>query len=80
VSLTRHYSETKLHLSADNPEFVYVMTCRDCSTYVADIERHDEWHQHQDRTEAYMRYIRGDGPFPERSKNDVDDENEAKLP
>lgn len=78
MSLTRHYSEAKLHLT--NGLFTYVMTCKDCSTLVADIERHDEWHQHQDRTEAYMRYIRGDGPFPELSKNDVDDPSEAKLP
>lgn len=78
MALTRTYQEIKLHLSNDT--FTFVMVCKDCSGYVHDVERHDEWHQHQDRTEAYMRYIRGDGPFPELSKNDVGETTEAKLP
>lgn len=60
--LTRKYQDIKIHLGRLGQ--AYMMECRDCSTLVSDIERHDEWHQQQDHIAEYIKYLRGDAPFP----------------
>lgn len=63
--LTRKYEEVKVPLSPASRSHTYLMSCIDCSTFVSDIPKHDNWHALQDLTMQYVKYLRGDGPFPE---------------